>query len=47
MKLSRRALAAVRNALRHRKRIKANLTITATDTAGNMKSEKRTIKLKR
>jgi hypothetical protein len=47
VKLPKRTLVAVTNALRRRKKVKANLTITARDAAGNTKTEKRSVKLRR
>ena len=46
LKLAKKALKAVRKALKKGKKLKAKLTITATDGAGNRKVEKRTVKLK-
>jgi hypothetical protein len=47
VKFAKKALKAVKKALKRRKKVKANLTITARDSAGNAKSEKRSVKLKR
>jgi hypothetical protein len=46
-KLPAKAVKAVKKALKKRKKLKAKITITATDNAGNKKVERRTIKLKR
>jgi hypothetical protein len=46
LKLPAKALKAVKKALKKHKKLKAKITITATDSAGNKKTEVRTIKLK-
>jgi hypothetical protein len=46
LKLPKKALKAVKKALKRHKKVKAKLTITAKDTAGNTKVEKRTVALK-
>jgi hypothetical protein len=46
IKLSKRALKAARKARRRHRTIKANLTITARDMAGNPKVERRSVKLR-
>jgi hypothetical protein len=46
LKLPAKALKAIKRALR-RKKLKARLTITVKDQAGNKKTSKATIKLKR
>jgi hypothetical protein len=45
VKLPKRALKAVKNALKRGKRVKASLTIIAKDAAGNKKTEKRAVRL--
>jgi hypothetical protein len=45
MRLAKKALKAVRKALKRKKQVKARLTITARDAAGNTKTEKRTVRL--
>jgi hypothetical protein len=47
LKLRAKALTAVRRALRTRKRVRARVTVTAKDAAGNVATSARTIKLKR
>jgi hypothetical protein len=47
LKLPAKALKAVKKALKHGKRLKAKITITASDEAGNRKTERRTIRLTR
>jgi hypothetical protein len=47
VKLPKKTLKAVKKALKRRKQVKANLTITARDAAGNTKTQKRSVKLKR
>jgi hypothetical protein len=47
LKLPAKALKAVKKALKKPKKLKAKITITATDSAGNKKTELRTIKLQR
>jgi hypothetical protein len=47
LKLPKKALKAAKKALKRHKKVKASLTITARDTAGNVKTEKRSVKLKR
>jgi hypothetical protein len=46
LRLPAKALRAVRKALARRKKLSAKITITARDTAGNKKTERRTIKLR-
>jgi hypothetical protein len=46
VKLAKKALKAIKRALKRHKKIKAKLTITAMDTTGNTKAEKRSVKLK-
>jgi hypothetical protein len=46
-KLAKKGLKAVKRALRRRRTVKAKLTITAKDVAGNTKTAKRTVRLKR
>jgi hypothetical protein len=46
LKLSKKSLRAVKRALRHR-RLRAKITVTAKDSAGNGTVQKRTIRLKR
>jgi hypothetical protein len=47
LKLPAKAVKVVKKALKKHKKLKAKITITATDNAGNKKTELRTIKLKR
>jgi hypothetical protein len=47
LKLPAKAAKAVKKALKKHKKLKAKITITATDAAGNKKTELRTIKLQR
>jgi hypothetical protein len=47
LRLSKRAVRAVKKSLRRHRRVLARLTITARDNAGNTKIEKRTVRLKR
>jgi hypothetical protein len=47
LKLKRRALAAIGRALKAGKSVSAKVTATARDTAGNVTTKRRTIKLKR
>jgi virginiamycin B lyase len=47
LKLPAKKLKAVKRALKARKKLKAKITITATDHAGNKKVERRTIRLLR
>jgi hypothetical protein len=47
LKLKRRALSALARALKAGKRLRAKLTVTAKDAAGNPNTEQRTIRLKR
>jgi hypothetical protein len=47
VKLAKKTVKAVKRALKRRKKVKARLTITAKDSAGNVKTEKRAVKLKR
>jgi hypothetical protein len=46
VKLSKQALAAVAKALKRHRKVKASLTITARDAAGNKKAERRSVWLK-
>jgi hypothetical protein len=46
LKLSRKALATVKRALKRHRKLKARITITAKDIAGNVAIVKRTVKLK-
>jgi hypothetical protein len=46
VKLSKQALKAIGKALKRHKKVKARLTITAKDAAGNKKTEKRSVQLK-
>jgi hypothetical protein len=45
-RLARKQLKAVKRALRRGKKLKAKVTVTATDKAGNKRSQKATIRLK-
>jgi hypothetical protein len=47
LKLAKQVLKAAKKALKRKKKVKASLTITARDAAGNTKIEKRAVKLKR
>jgi hypothetical protein len=47
VKLPKKALKAAKKALKRHKKVKASLTIAARDAAGNVKTEKRSVKLKR
>jgi hypothetical protein len=47
LRLSRKALAAVRRGLQVRSRLRASVRVTATDAAGNRRSELRRIALRR
>jgi hypothetical protein len=47
VKLSSKALKAAKKALGRHRKVRANLSITARDAAGNTKTEKRSVKLKR
>jgi hypothetical protein len=47
LKLSKRGLRAVKRTLRRHKRVKAKVTVTARDKAGNSRLQKATIRLKR
>jgi hypothetical protein len=47
LKLTKQVLKAAKKALKRKKKVKASLTITARDAAGNTKIEKRAVKLKR
>jgi hypothetical protein len=47
LKLSKKNLRAVKKALKRGKRLKAKITVTARDKAGNARSQKATVKLKR
>ena len=46
VKLPGKALKATRKALKRHRKVKASLTVTAKDGAGNSRSEKRSVKLK-
>jgi hypothetical protein len=46
LKLAKKKLKAVKRALKQRKRLRAKITVTATDKAGNKRSQKATIRLK-
>jgi hypothetical protein len=46
LKLSKKRLKVVKRALRRGKRLKARITVTATDRAGNKRADKATIRLK-
>jgi hypothetical protein len=45
LELPRKGLKAARKAIRHHKRVRAKVTITAQDTAGNLARQRRTIRL--
>ena len=47
LKLAKKGLKAVTRALRRRRSVKAKLTLTAKDLAGNTKTAKRTVRLTR
>jgi uncharacterized protein GlcG (DUF336 family) len=47
VKLPNKALKAAKKALKRKKKVKAKLTITVIDGAGNTDSEKRSVRLKR
>jgi peptidoglycan/xylan/chitin deacetylase (PgdA/CDA1 family) len=47
LKLGKKALRAAKRALRRHKRLKARITVTARDKAGNAKTAKRTVRLRR
>jgi hypothetical protein len=47
LKFSKKALKAVKRALKRRKKIKARITVTVKDAAGNGATKKRSIRLKR
>jgi hypothetical protein len=47
LRLTKKNLAAVKRALRHKRRLKAKITVTATDAAGNRRTKKATLKVKR
>jgi hypothetical protein len=47
LKLPKRALKAATQALKRHRKVKASFTIAAKDTAGNVKVERRNVKLKR
>jgi hypothetical protein len=47
LKLSKKGLAAVKRALRHRKRVRAAITVVAKDLAGNVKTRTLTVTLRR
>jgi hypothetical protein len=46
VKLAKQTLKAVKRALKRHKKVRANLTVTAKDAAGNTKTAKRTVRLK-
>jgi hypothetical protein len=46
LKLAKKKLKAVKRALKQRKRLRAKIKVTATDKAGNKRSQKATIRLK-
>jgi peptidoglycan/xylan/chitin deacetylase (PgdA/CDA1 family) len=46
LRLSKKSLKAVKRALRHHRKLKAKIRITARDAAGNSKSAKRSVRLK-
>ena len=46
LKLAKKQLKAVKGALKRGKKLKAKVTVTATDKAGNKRSQKATIRLK-
>jgi peptidoglycan/xylan/chitin deacetylase (PgdA/CDA1 family) len=45
LKLKKKALRAAKRAIRRHRRVRAKITVTATDVAGNRKSAKRTVRL--
>ena len=47
LKLSRRALRAVKRAIRHKRKARAKVTLTAADTTGHRTVRKQTIRLRR
>jgi hypothetical protein len=47
LRLSKRNLAAVKRALKRKRRLKAKITVTATDAAGNRRTKKATITIKK
>ena len=47
LRLTKKNLRAVKRALRHKRRLKAKITVTATDAAGNRRTKKATLKVKR
>ena len=47
LKVPKAALKAIKRALRARKKVKASIKLTARDSAGNLTTGKRTVKLKR
>jgi hypothetical protein len=47
LRLSKKNLRAVKRALRGKRRLKAKVTVTATDAAGNRRTKKVTLKVKR
>ena len=47
LKVPKKALKAIKRALRGRKKVKASIKLTARDGAGNVTTGKRTVKLKR
>ena len=46
LKLVKKRLKAVKRALKRGKKLKAKVTVTATDKAGNKRAQKATIRLK-
>jgi hypothetical protein len=46
LKLAKKKLKAVKRALRGKRRLKAKITITATDAAGNRRTKKATLRIK-
>ena len=46
LKLAKNKLKAVKRALKRGKKLKAKVTVTATDKAGNKRAQKATIRLK-
>jgi hypothetical protein len=47
LKLSKKALRAVRRAIRHKRKARAKVTLTAVDTTGHRTVRKQTIRLRR
>jgi hypothetical protein len=46
LKLAKKKLKAVKRALRKKRRLKAKITVTATDAAGNRRAKKATLRIK-